>query len=124
MDIDLVPVRRTPTTALLNRGTVFLEESNVLATLLGAPLRTPRMYMDDHASADFPFAVEPTTRVLLGRSAFQEKDRKGAHSVLYARQSGGQQVYFGAPSVHCTLRNVEDLLLNKMNTSTAHTAVV
>lgn len=126
--------RVVPSALMLNRATVFLKEANVLSQVLGTPFRMPLRHPDeDNGSMDPPFAIEPTTRVILGRSAFADKDRRGPHAVLYARQSGGQQVYFGVPTVGgvagpglglATLRNVEEHYVQFVSSSRSHTVVI
>ncbi|CUM57959.1 Hypothetical protein, putative [Bodo saltans] len=126
--------RVVPSALMLNRATVFLKEANALSQLLGTSFRQPLRHPDeDNGSMDPPFAIEPTTRVILGRSAFAERDRRGPHAVIYARQSGGQQVFFGAPTAGAgsaasqypaTLRHVEEQYVQFVSSSRSHTVVI
>jgi hypothetical protein len=119
---------------MLNRATVFLKEANVLSQLLGTSFRQPLRHPDeDNGAMDPPFAIEPTTRVILGRSAFADRDRRGPHAVIYARQSGGQQVFFGVPTsgaasatsqFPATLRHVEEQYVQFVSSSRSHTVVI
>jgi hypothetical protein len=107
---DVPPSQRiSPSSSTLNRANSFLSECNVLANLLGGSLRLPKRYPDDLSSINCPFATEACTRVLLGRNAFAVSDRKGPHNILFSRQSGGQQVFFGTQQA--TLRTVEDAFM-------------
>ena len=107
---DVPPSQRiSPNSSTLNRANTFLSECNVLANLLGGSLRLPKRHVDDLNSINCPFATEACTRVILGRNAFAPSDRKGPHNVLFSRQSGGQQVFFGAQQA--TLRTVEDVFV-------------
>jgi hypothetical protein len=126
--------RVVPSALMLNRATVFLKEANVLSQLLGTSFRQPLRHPDeDNGAMDPPFAIEPTTRVILGRSAFADRDRRGPHAVIYARQSGGQQVFFGVPTsgaasttsqFPATLRHVEEQYVQFVSSSRSHTVVI
>lgn len=120
--------RVVPSALMLNRATVFLREANAASQLLGTSLRLPRRHPDDTNTTDAPFAVEATTRVILGRSAFSEKDKRGPHNVVYARQSAGQQVYFGVSNatagVSATLRGVEEHYVQFASSCRSHTVVI
>eukprot|EP00331_Platyophrya_macrostoma_P009190 CAMPEP_0176428286 /NCGR_PEP_ID=MMETSP0127-20121128/13062_1 /TAXON_ID=938130 /ORGANISM="Platyophrya macrostoma, Strain WH" /LENGTH=225 /DNA_ID=CAMNT_0017809945 /DNA_START=1 /DNA_END=678 /DNA_ORIENTATION=- len=117
--------RVVPSALLLNRANVFLKECQVVAQILGTPLRLPIRHPDDTNRVDVPFATEQTTRVILGRSALSDKDRKGPHNVLFSRMSGGQQIYYGSTTAQsATLRTVEDHVAQFIAASRSHTVVI
>jgi hypothetical protein len=116
--------QQQPSPQALQRGTNFISESTLVSRILGVPLRMPKHHADDLNAVDYPFTNEGSSRVILGRSAFAEKDRKGSHAVLYARQAGGQQLYFGPSAANVTLRNAEEALQSMPCNQLSHTVVV